>query len=156
MRFATGFDDVTVGIFLDELDGGVKRVEVFVGNDGDSGGFQLFLAEGTIVFEAVPVRRAADDRLAGGAKGLSFGALAEGVVKNDDVGPVGVLFPVFGFGDEAVGDVALFFGFDVVADVVPFFENLPSDVTDEAGERDEEEFAFVHERASVFPSVPKE
>jgi hypothetical protein len=27
---------------------------------------------------------------------------------------------------------------------VAFFENLPGDVTNEAGERDEEKFAFVH------------
>ena len=77
-------------------------------------------------------------------RALSFGALAESVVEDDDVGPFGVALPVFGFGDEAVGDVALFFGFDVVADVVAFLENLPGDVTDEAGERDKEKFAFVH------------
>ena len=70
--------------------------------------------------------------------------MAESVVEDDDVGPLGVAFPIVGFGNEAVGDVALFFGFDVVADVVAFFENLPGDVTDEAGEGDKEKFAFVH------------
>ena len=88
--------------------------------------------------------RAADDGLARGAKSLGFGALAESVVEDDDIGPLGVALPVFGFGDEAVGDVALFFGFDVIADVVAFLENLPGDVTDESGERDKEKFAFFH------------
>jgi hypothetical protein len=108
----------------------------------------LFLTEGAIVFEAVGVRRAADDGFAGGAESLGFGALAESVVEDDDVGPFGVFFPVFGFGDKAIGNVTLFFGFDVVTDVVAFLVNLPGDVTDEARERDEEKFTFVHERAS--------
>ena len=103
-----------------------------------------FLAEGAIVFEAVGVGGAADNGLAAGAEGLGFLALAEGVVEDDDVGPLGVFFPVFGFGDEAVGDVALFFRLDVVADVVAFFENLPGDVADKARERNKEKFAFVH------------
>jgi hypothetical protein len=33
---------------------------------------------------------------------------------------------------------------------VAFFENLPGDVTDETGERNEEEFTFVHLRSSDF------
>jgi hypothetical protein len=90
LRFAAGLDDVTVGVLLDELDGGVERVKVFVGNDADTGGFELFLAEGTIVFETVRIGSAADYRLAGGAEGLSLGALAESVVENDDVGPLRV------------------------------------------------------------------
>jgi hypothetical protein len=144
LRFPARFDDVAVGILLDELDGGVERIEIFVGNDADACGFELFLAEGAIVFEAVRVRGAADHGLAGSAEGLGLGALAESVVENDDVGPLGIFFPIFGFGDEAIGDVALFFGFDVVADVVAFLEHLPGDVTDETGERDEEKFTFVH------------
>ena len=120
LGLAAGLDDVAVGILHDEFDGGIEGFEILVGDDVDAGFFQLFLAEGTIVFEAVGVFGAADDGLAGGAESLGFGALAEGVVEDDDVGPLGVAFPVFGFGDEAVGDVALFFGFDVVADVVAF------------------------------------
>src|SRR4029077_11435899 len=82
--------------------------------------------------------------LARSAESLSLGTLAKSVIENYDVGPLGVFFPILGFGDEAIGDVALFFGFDVVADVVAFFEHLPGDVTDETGERDKEKFAFVH------------
>src|SRR5467141_23757 len=144
LRFPAGFDDVAVGILLDELDGGVERVEVLVGNDADAGGFELFLAEGAIVFEAVRIGGAADYRFAGGAKGLSLDALAESVIEYDNVGPLGVFFPILGFGDEPIGDVALLFGFDVVADLMAFFEHLPGDVTDETGERHEEKFTFIH------------
>lgn len=75
--------------------------------------------------------------------GLGFGSLAECVVEDDDVCPFRVAFPILGFEDEAGGDVALFFGFDVVANVVALLENLPGDITDKTGERDEEKFAFV-------------
>src|SRR5258708_2050375 len=121
LRFAAGFNDITIGILLDEFNGGVEGVEILVGNDGDAGGLELFLAEGAIVFEAVRVGCAADYGLAGGAESLSLSALAESVVEYDNVGPLGVFFPIDGFGNEAVGDVALFFGLDVVADVVAFF-----------------------------------
>src|SRR5260370_924000 len=134
LRFAAGFDDVAVGIFLDELDGGVERIEVFVGNDAYAGGFELFLAEGALVLEALRVGGAADYRFAGSTKGLSLGALAESVIENDDVRPLGVFFPILGIGDEPIGDVALLFGFHVVADVMAFLEHLPGDVTDETGE----------------------
>ena len=131
MRFAAGLDDVAVGIFLHELDRGIEGLEVLVRNDVDAGLLQLFLAEGAIVFEAVGVFGAADDRLAGSAQGLSLRALTERVVEDDDVGPLGVFLPVDGLGNEAVGDVALFFVVDVIADVVAFFENLPRDVADQ-------------------------
>ncbi len=144
LGFAAGLDDVAIGIFHDEFDGGIEGFEILVGDDVDAGFFELLLAEGAIVFEAIGVFGAADDGLSGGAKSFGFGALAEGVIENDDIGPLGVAFPIFGFGDEAVGDVALFFGFDVVADIVAFLEDLPSDITDQAGEGDEEKFAFVH------------
>ena len=144
LRFAAGFDDVAVRILLDEVDGGIEGIEVFVGNNADAGGFELFLAEGAIVFESVGVGGTTDDGLAGGAKGLGFGALTEGIVEDDNVRPLGVLFPILGFGDKTVGNVALFFGFDVVANVVAFLEDLPGDVTDKTGERNKEEFTFVH------------
>jgi len=102
------------------------------------------LAEGAIVFEAVGVGSAADDGLARGANGLCFGALTESIVEDDNVGPLGVFFPIAGLGNKTVGDVALLFGFDVVADVMAFLEDLPCDVTDETGERNKEEFTFVH------------
>jgi len=54
------------------------------------------------------------------------------------------LFPNPWIRDKTVGDVALLFGFDEVADVVAFLENLPGDVTDETGERNKEKFTFVH------------
>jgi len=63
---------------------------------------------------------------------LGFGTLTEGVIEDDDVGPLRIFFPVGGFGDEAVGDVALFFVVDVIADFVALLEDLPSDVTDES------------------------
>ena len=144
LRFPAGLDDVAVGIFLHELDGGVERLEIFVGNDVDAGLLQLFLAEGTIVFEAVGVRGAANDGLAGSTERVGFGTLPQRVVEYDDVRPLGVFFPVEGFIDEAVGNVALFFVVDVIADVVAFFGNLPGDVADQARERDEEKFALFH------------
>ena len=79
-----------------------------------------------IVFEAIGILGAADNRLTGGAQSFGFGTLAERVVEDDDVGPFGVALPILGFRNEAVGDVALFFSFDVVTDVVTFLEcDLP-------------------------------
>lgn len=121
LGFAAGLDDIAVGIFHDEFNSGIERVKILVGDDVDASFFQLFLAERAVVFEAVGVFGAADDGLAGGTESAGFGALAERVVENDDVGPLSVALPVLGFRDETVGDVALFFGFDVVADVVAFF-----------------------------------
>src|SRR5437879_11994171 len=144
LRFTARFDDITVGILLDEINGGVEGIEVFVGNDADAGRFELFLAEGAVVFEAVGVGGSADDGLAGGAKGLGFAALSQGVVKDDNVGPLGVFFPILGFRDKTVGDVTLLLGVDVVADVVAFLADLPSDVNDETREQNEEEFTFGH------------
>src|SRR5208282_2838853 len=34
LRFSAGFDDVAVGIFLDEFNGGVERLKILVRNDG--------------------------------------------------------------------------------------------------------------------------
>ena len=144
LRFAAGLDDVAVGILHHEFDGGIERVKILIRDDIHAGFFQLFLAKGAVVFKAIRVFGAADDGLAGGAESVSFGALAKSVIENDDVGPLGIAFPILGFGNEAVGDVALFFRFDVVANVVAFLENLPGDVTDETGEGDKEKFAFVH------------
>ncbi len=76
---------------------------------------------------------------------MCFGALAECVVEDDDVGPLGVFFPVDGFLDKTVGDVAFFFVIDVIADVVTFLENLPGNVTDQTGEGNKKKFTFVHE-----------
>jgi hypothetical protein len=39
---------------------------------------------------------------------------------------------------------------------VALLENLPGDVTDETGERDEKKFTFVHGRASGVSFMPKE
>ncbi len=153
LGFAAGLDDVAVGIFLDEFDGRIEGVEILIRDDGDAGFLQFFLAEGAVVFEIVGVGRAADDRLSGGAESLGFGALAEGVVEDDDVGPLAIFFVVAGFGDEAVGDVAFFFVFDEVADFVAFLDYLPGDVADQAGERDEEKFLFVHERCRFPPGM---
>src|SRR6202040_2480534 len=114
LSFAAGLDDVAVGVFLHEFDGGIEVIEVLVRDDGDAGFLKFFLAERAIVFEIVGVGSAADDGLACGAEGLGFGALAQGVVKDDDVGPFAVFIVVAGFGDKAVGDVAFFFVFDVV------------------------------------------
>ncbi len=133
LGLAAGLDDVAVGIFLHELDGGIEGVEFLVGDDGDAGFLQLFLAEGAVVLEIVGVGRAADHRLSGSTKGLGFCALAEGIVEDDDVGPLAVFFVIAGFGDKAVGDVAFFFVFDVVADFVAFFDYLPGDIADQAG-----------------------
>ena len=46
--------------------------------------------------------------------------------------------------DHSVGDVALLFGFDIVANVVTFFENLPGDIADETGEGDKEKLTLIH------------
>jgi len=39
LRFAAGLDDVAVGIFLNEFDGGIEGVEILIGNDVDAGIF---------------------------------------------------------------------------------------------------------------------
>src|SRR5260370_9111916 len=96
-----------------------------------------------MVFEAVRVRGAADHGFAGSAEGLSLGALAESVIENDDVGPLDIFFPIFGLRDEPIGDVTLFFGFDVVADIVAFLKHLPGNVPNETRKRAKETFTFV-------------
>jgi len=53
---------------------------------------------------------------------MGFLSLSKSVIEDDDVGPFGVLFGVFGFRHEAVGNVGLFFIFDVVPDFVPSLE----------------------------------
>ena len=55
LRFATGFDDITIRILFDELDCKVKGIEVFVGNDADASGFKFLLAKGAIVFSPTPI-----------------------------------------------------------------------------------------------------
>jgi len=146
LGFAAGLNDVAIGIFLDEFDGGIEGVEFLIGDDGDAGFLQLFLTERAVVFEIVGVRGTTDDRLAGLAEGLGFGALTKGVVEDDDIGPLAIFFIVAGFGNEAVGNVAFFFVFDVVADFVALFHDLPGDISDEAGKRGKEEFLFLHAR----------
>src|SRR4029077_18959099 len=94
---------------------------------------------------------AADYGFSGGAEGLRFSTLAEGVVEDDDVGPLAIFFVAAGFGDKAVGDVAFFFVFDVIADFVAFLDYLPGDVADQAGKGNEKKFIFVHERGRVPP-----
>jgi hypothetical protein len=61
---------------------------------------------------------------------LGFFALAQGVIENDDVGPVLIFFPVFGFGDEPVGDIALFLIGDEIADLMALFGDLPGDIAE--------------------------
>jgi hypothetical protein len=73
-----------------------------------------------------------------------FRALAQRIVKHDDVGPFCVTFPVFGLGNETVGDVAFSFGFNEITNVVAFFLNLPGDVADEARDRGKKKFTLVH------------
>ena len=51
---------------------------------------------------------------------MGFLSLPESVIEDDDVGPFGVLFGVFGFRHEAVGNVGLLLIFDVVPDFVAF------------------------------------
>ena len=79
------------------------------------------------------------------AQRLRFFALAERVVEDDDVRPIYVFFPVLRFGDEAVGDIALFLVADEVADFVAFFGNLPGDVADQSGERNKQEIFLIHQ-----------
>ena len=95
LRLATGFDDVAAGILLNVVNGVVEGRKFTVRNDADARVFQFFLAERAVVFQAIGVRRATDYFLAGRAQGFGFFALAERVVENEDVGPIGVLLPVF-------------------------------------------------------------
>jgi hypothetical protein len=64
--------------------------------------------------------------------------------EDDDVGPFGVLFGVFGFRHEAVGNVPLFLIFDVVPDFVAFLGDLPGDVADQSAEGVEEKLFLFH------------
>ena len=75
---------------------------------------------------------------------MGFLSLSESVIEDDDVGPVGVLLGVFGFGHEAVGNVGFFLVFDVVADLVAFLGDLPGDVADQSAERVEEKLFLFH------------
>jgi hypothetical protein len=134
LGFTAGLDDIAIGIFLNKLNGGIEGIEILVRNDGDAGFFQFFLAEGAVVLKIVGVGATADDRFSGRAEGLCFAALAQRIVKNNDIGPFDVFFVIAGLGDKTVGDVPFLFIFDVIADLVTFFDDLPGNVSDEAGE----------------------
>ena len=144
LGFAAGLDNVAIGIFYHVLHGFVEGIEFLVGDDVDAGFLQLFLSEGAVVLQRVAVGGAADDFLSLGAQGLGFLSLSERVIEDDDVGPVGVLLGVFGFGHEAVGNVGFFLVFDVVADFVAFLGDLPGDVADQSAERVEEKLFLFH------------
>jgi hypothetical protein len=135
LRFPAGFDDVAVGILFYEFNGGIEGVEILVGNDSDAGLLQFLLTEGAIVLQIVSISGSANNGLTSGAQGLCFGALAEGVVENDDIGPLHVFFIIAGLGHETIGDVSFLFVFNVVADLVAFFNYLPGDVADQTGKR---------------------
>src|SRR5262249_20037696 len=130
LRLAARLDDVAVGILSHELNRRIEGIEVLVGNDVDAGLLQLLLSERAVVLQAIGIFGAADDRLASGAEGLSFGALAQGIVKDNDIGPLDVILPVGRLGNEPVGNVALFLVVDVIADLVALLEDLPSDIAD--------------------------
>ena len=150
LRFAARLDHVARGILHHVVHGVVEGEEFGVGDDVDAGFFQLFLAEGAIVLEAIRVGRAADHLFAGFAQRFGLFALAERIVEDDDVGPVGVLFPVLGLGDEAVADVFFLFVSDEIANLVAFLRNLPGDVADESRERHEQEILLLHRAPSSF------
>ena len=76
--------------------------------------------------------------------GMGFLSLSESVIEDDDVGPFGVLFGVFGFRYEAVGNVGLLLIFDVVPDFVAFLRDLPGDVADQSAEGVEEKLFLFH------------
>ena len=63
---------------------------------------------------------------------MSFSSLTQGVVEDHDIRPADVRFPVRGFGNEAIADVALLLGVDEIFNVVAFFQDLPGNVSDEA------------------------
>src|SRR5208337_938018 len=98
------------------------------------GFLQLFLAEGAVIFKVVGISGATNNRFTGGAECLGFSALSQGVIEDDNVGPFDVLFTIAGFRHKAVGDVSFFFGFDVVTNFMSFFNDLPGNIADQAGE----------------------
>src|SRR5215472_15850987 len=144
LRFAAGFDDVTAGILRDVLDGVVEGFKFAVGNDIDARLFQFFLAKRAVIFEFVAVGSTADYQFSASAQRLRLFALTQGVVEDDDVGPLLVLLPILGLRDEAVGDIAFLLVGDKIADFVALLGHLPGDVADQAGERYKQEILFVH------------
>ena len=91
----------------------------------------------------VGVRRATDDEFAGLPQLMRLGALAEHVIEDDDIGPGHLRHPILGLRHEPVGDLTLALRFDEQLDLVPFLDDLPGDVGDEAIERDEEELFLI-------------
>ena len=113
------------------LDRFVERFKLTIGNNAYAGSLQLFLAEGAVVFKTVGISGAPDDFLTLGTEGLGLLTLSERVVKDDGVCPAGIFLPVGGLGYEPVGNVAFLLSLDVIADLMPFFQHLPGDITDQ-------------------------
>ena len=132
LRLSTGLDHVTARILSNVVYSVVKRNEFAIRNNIYTGLLEFFLPERAIVLQTIGIRRSTDYFFTLLAKRLCFFALAQGVVENEDVRPIDIFFPVFGFGDKAVANVALFFITDEVANFMSFLGNLPGDVADES------------------------
>ena len=127
------------------VDGIVKRNKLAVGNNIYARFLQLFLPERAVIFQAVGVRRSANYFFARFAKRLRFFTLTERVVENHNVRPIDVLLPILRLGHKTVGNVALLFVADEVADFVPFFGHLPGNVADQPGERYKQKILLFHQ-----------
>jgi hypothetical protein len=122
---ARRLDDIAFRIALHVRDRVVEVVEFAVRQDVDARLSELFLAEGTIVLQAVRIRRAAHDKLALAAQGLRLRALTKRVVEYNDVRPRDLALPIVDLGHEAVGDIAFLGVLDEILDRVTLFGDLP-------------------------------
>lgn len=150
LYLAERFDRVRSGVPLDLLDTGVELAEHVVFDRVDAVVFEHLRRVAAVLFEAVGVRRPADDGLPLFASFLGGFARTDAgtdpdVVEDGHVGPVDLGAPVVSLRDEPVADLLVAFGLDVVLHVVALAVNLPRQIGDQRGVgRDEEEGGVVH------------
>ena len=131
-------------MFLHKLDGLVKIIELAVGQNMNAGLVQFVLAKCAVVLQAVGVWSSTHNQLSFLAQLMRKCSVTKRVVKHNHVGPINMRAPLVHLGHKAVANIALLHGINAIFHLVSFFDNLPRNVGDERGVRDEKKFLWLH------------